>query len=258
MAIDWSRFTGAKNAQEARVQMVEMIRSDNYGKGEDEWCLTELINERSSESGMAIRYIEGVDPSGKVKEQGAMMTEGGLPFTIKLRVLSRQACFEAADGKGINTWDTTDTDDVNWNNEHCPQVGDKPVNGDVVWVKGNALTHDPATGKPLIKRYKLALKARAEAKLGRTIKPQTATHYHSKYTVDADGCITVPYLKAVQLLSLKGRGLVLPQFSEGAGRLKDKKVRQITNWLFEEVCYGDAPPGGAVGTTKAEKKPIAN
>jgi len=235
MAIDWSKFTGAKNAQEARVQMVEIIRPDNYGKGAEEWCLTELINERSSESGMALRYVEGVDPAGKKVGQGAMKTDAGLEFVVKLRVLSRQACFEAADGKGINTWDTTDVDDVNWNDEYCPQIGDKPVEGDVVWVEGNALTHDPHTGKPLIKRYKLALKARVEAKLGRTIKPSIATHHHSKYTVDAGGCITVPYLIAVQLLSLKGRGLVLPQFSEGAGRLKDKKVRQITNWLFEEA-----------------------
>jgi len=235
MAIDWSKFTGAKNAQEARGKMIELIRPDNYGKADGRWSLTELINERSAESQMAIRYVEGVDPAGKKADGGAMKTADGLEFTVKLRVLSRQACFEDKDGRGINTWDTTDTEPENWNNEWCPQVGDKPQTGDVVWVKGNQLTHDPATGKQLVKRYRLALKARVEAQLGRTIKPDVATHYHSKFTVDADGCITVPYLIAVQLLSRKGRGLVLPQFTEGAGRLKDKKVRQITNWLFEEV-----------------------
>ena len=235
MSIDWTKFTGARNAQEARVKMVEMIRPDNYGKGDGQWCLTELINERSSEAEMAIRHIEGVGTDGKKAQSGAMKTPSGLEFTVKLRVLSRQACFETVDGKGINSWDTTDTEDENWNNELCPLAIDKPVKGDVVWVKGNALTHDPQTGKPLIKRYKLALKARVEAQLGRTIKPHIATHYHEKYTVDANSCITVPYLTAVQLLKSKGRGLVLPQFTEGAGRVKDKKVRQITNWLFEEV-----------------------
>jgi len=34
MSIDWTKFTGARNAQEARVKMVEMIRPDNYGKGD--------------------------------------------------------------------------------------------------------------------------------------------------------------------------------------------------------------------------------
>ncbi len=39
----------------------------------------------------------------------------------------------------------------------------------------------------------------------------------------------------MQLLTTKGRGLVLPRFSSGTAKSKDAKIRQITNWLFEEA-----------------------
>ncbi len=244
MAIDWGQFKNAESGAPAAALLIENFRPDNYGKGDGEWCLTEILNARSGAASSAIRYIEGVDSAGKpIKgRRGALRMDDGRELVIKLRVLSRQACTEDSDGKGINTWDTTETDAENYNNEFCPEVGDKPLTGDVVWVKGDARTHDPVTGEPLTKRFRLALVARMEAKLGRKIKPALATHYQDKYTVDKDGCIVVPYVTALQLLSLKGRGLVLPQFKGGAKRGDKVKSRRITNWLFEEVCKGDEKP----------------
>ncbi len=241
MSIDWGRFRTAKNTQEISKMLLTAIRPDNYGKGDGEWCRTELINERSAAAAIARRYVEGVKNDGSISESGPMRSKDGLEFTVRLKVLSRQACTEDADGHGINTWDTTEVEKENFNREWCPQVDDKPLQGDKVWVKGNAYTHDPETGEPLTKKFRLALKARVEARMGRAIKPALATHRHSKYPVDADGCITVPYITAVQLLSLKGRGLVLPQFKSGASRGNDKETRQITNWLFEESCDEPQP-----------------
>ena len=79
----------------------------------------------------------------------------------------------------------------------------------------------------------MAMKARLEAELGRQIKPELAWHYYTKAPVDKDGCITVEFKHALQLLKTKGKRLVLPQFK--AGRRIAEGTRQITNWRFEEV-----------------------
>jgi len=237
MSIEWGQFREISDGKRLKALLRETITPDNYGNGAGQWSLTELINERSGPAMAARRIIEGVGDDGKREGRGPMRGPGGTELAIKLRVLSRQACTEAVDGKGVNWWDTTETEPENYNDEYCPAPDDKPLEGDVVWVKGNALEFDPATGERLIKKYRLALKSRMEAKLGRQIKPQLATHYHDKFTVGADGCITVPYLIAVQVLTQKGKHLVLPRFKNGAGGKpgQTKKERMITNWLFEEA-----------------------
>jgi hypothetical protein len=235
MAIDWTRFTGMRERTAIDATLAELITADNYGNGDGQWSLTELINERSAHAIGARRLIEGVGDDGQKTDAGPIRAANGLELAIRLRVLSRQACFEDKDGHGINTWDPTELDAENYNNEYCPKDHEGPDEGDMVWVKGNALRTDPVTKQPLIKKYRMALKARMEAKIGRTVKAQMATHHHDKFKVGADGCINVPYLIAVQLLTTKGRGLVLPRFSSGTAKSKDAKIRQITNWLFEEA-----------------------
>ncbi len=229
MPLNWSDFINLRNRNEIHRALMPVVTAANYGRAPGQWTLTELISERTNVANCARRLVEGVGLDGKPEKAGP------IPIMIKLRVLSRQACMTAADGEAINTWDTTCTDKVNYNGELCPTVAEKPQAGDVVWVKGDAHTHDPVTGERLTRARRQAMVARKEAELGREIKPNVATHYWTEYPVDADGCITVSYLHACQLLTTKGKRLVLPQHTTSNRANRDKNIRMITNWLFEEV-----------------------
>lgn len=233
MAFDWVKIRGLKNKQEIEAYLRANISGSNYGIGEDCWTLTELINERSNVAESACRIIAGVDMYGREVGAGSVKDEDGRTLRYKLRVVSRQACTETKDGRGINNWDPTDCELENDNNEICPNPEDLPEEGDRVWIKGDPITHDPISGERLIKKYKMAMKSRMEAELGRQIKPELALYNYTKVSVDKDGCITVGFNHAMQLLTTKGKRLVLPQFS--SGRRRPENTRQITNWHFEEV-----------------------
>jgi hypothetical protein len=117
----------------------------------------------------------------------------------------------------------------------------------VVKVKGNFRWHDPVTGDLLLASARMALQSRVEGELGRSIKPHDATYHWTEYTVDKDGCITVPFMHALQLLQKRGKRVVNPQFRRGdpPDQTGTKpRARQITNWHFEEVLP-DRPDKGA-------------
>lgn len=242
MSINWVELRGLRNKQEIEARLRQIIRGDNYGIGKDCWTLTEIINERSNMAETARRIIAGVDMSGREVGAGGVKDLDGLPLRYKLRVTSRQACTDAADGKGINNWDSTESRPENDNDEYCPKPQDPPKKGDRVWIKGDPILDDPITGERMVKKYKMAMKARMEAELGRQIKPELAHYNYTKVPVDETGCIRVGFNHAMQLLTTKGKRLVLPQFA--SGRRTSSEERQITNWHFEEV-----PPN------KEEKKP---
>jgi hypothetical protein len=233
MPIDWTKVRGLKNKQEIEAYLGANIKASNYGIGKDCWTLTEIISERSDVAESALRIISGVDIYGKEVGAGSVKDENGLPLRYKLRVLTRQACADTKDGKGINNWNSTESKPENDNNELCPGPQDPPVEGDRVWIKGDPITHDPITGERLVKRIKLAMKARLEAELGRQVKSELAYFYYNKVAVDKDGCISVDLKNAMQLLTTKGKRLVLPQFA--SGRRVPENTRQITNWRCEEV-----------------------
>ena len=231
--IRWTELNGLRNAQEIMQQLTKLITPDNYGTGENQWTLTELINERSSYALTARRMIEGVDSAGNSDGAGEMQGADGSPLRFKLQVLTRQACMIAADGTPINMWDTTLTED---DDELAPSAKDKPKTGDEVWIKLNMIIKDPITGKLMTKAERQAMVARKEAELGRPIKPQIALHHWRKAKVDKDLCITVGYLDALQLLSNKGLRITYPQHTtRGRGKPGEKRTRQITNWHFKEV-----------------------
>jgi hypothetical protein len=252
MALDWSALAGMKNRQHVYKRIKELITAETYGDGPDQWTVTELINENSNASSAARRAIEGVDDKGNVAGRGHMPGLDGAPFRVKLRVLSRQACYRDADGRPINYWDVTDDGEYSDGGEHCPSATDKPLPGDEVWVKGNPITHHPDEGHRLLKKDRMALHRREEARLGHECKPDIALFYWDKYPVDEDGCINATYLHAVQLLTTKGKRIVMPEFTTGARRKKDPMTKRlITNWQFEEVppSTGNkpAPKRGAKG-----------
>lgn len=248
MSIDWVALKGLANKQAIEAQLRKIILGTNYGTGPGCWTLTEIINERSSMAESAAIIIAGRGLDGRPSSNGPLRDGSGLPLRFKLRVLSRQACTEAADGKGINNWNSTEAGPENNNNEYCPGPDDPPKPGDMIWIKGDPFIKDPDTGEWLTKRYKMALKARMEADLNREIKPELAHYYYTKVPVGDDGCITVEFDHAMQLLRRKGKRLVLPQFS--SGRKIPEKGRRITNWHFEEV-----PPDRLEKTIKQPSNP---
>jgi hypothetical protein len=233
MSINWAELRGLNNKQEIEARLRQIIRGDNYGIGKDCWTLTEIINERSNMAESARRIIAGIDMSGREVGAGGVKDNEGQPLRYTLRVVSRQACTDAKDGKGINNWNPVESKPENDNNEYCPNPEEPPKEGDRVWIKGDPITDDPITGLRLVKKYKLAMKARMEAELGRQIKPELAHYNYTKVPVDKKGCIRVSFNHAMQLLTNKGKRLVLPQFS--SGNRKSDKERRITNWHFEEV-----------------------
>ena len=155
MSIDWLALRGLKNKQEIEARLRQIVTGDTYGNGEGCWTLTEIINERSNMAESARLIIAGVDMHGRPVGGGGAKDETGQPLRYKLRVVSRQACTEAADGKGINNWNPLESKEENDNNEYCPSPDEPPKEGDVVWIKGDPITEDPVSGERLVKKYKM-------------------------------------------------------------------------------------------------------
>jgi hypothetical protein len=240
MALDWAAIAHGGNKQTITAKLRKVLTGANYGNKPGQWTLTEMFTERSGPAETARQILLGIDDLGKSDGLGGVTdAETGQPLLIKLRVLTRQACKRAADGRGINDWDPTQTDAINANGEYCPAIEELPQPGDEVWIKGNALTECPVTGERMIRKHRLAARARLEAELGRQVKADLATYQWTRAKVDANGCITVGLEKAMQLISRHGKRVNMPQFS--SGRMQEKNQRRITNWLFEE-CFDSGAP----------------
>jgi len=105
----------------------------------------------------------------------------------------------------------------------------------MVWVKGDHYTHDDE-GKRHTRKTKMALRARYEAEHGYAVKSDVACCRWTEYEVDKDGCITVTFPHALQLLNNRGKRIVVPEHTESKRGRKPKEGRRlITNWHFEEV-----------------------
>ncbi len=234
--IEWGKLEGIESKNLVEKNLRRLITAETYGGGQGEWSVTELMQERSNQARAASRIIQGIGLDGRPTDWPPVSAVGGGPLLIKLRVLTRQACMMTVDGKPINMWDTTETTEINYNGELCPNEKDKPVEGDQVWVKGQRMTRDGETGKQLKKEVRLAILARYEAEHGYTVKPEVAFCHWHKYTVNKDGCIFVTYNHAMQLLSTRGKRIVFPQWTESRRGKKPREGRRlITNWHFEEV-----------------------
>jgi len=233
--MDWTKIKGLQNQQAIEQYLRQLISHETYGRGDDNWNLTELYNERSCYAQSAIRILAGKGENGVDTGRGTVHGPDGQPMRFKLRVLSRQACKETADGDGIN-WYDPQVSGTNDNEEVCPAHDEPPQPGDKVWIKGNAILYTDA-GERVTKRHRMAMKARLESQLGREVKPELATYTWFKIPVDEDGCITVTFDQACQLLSTRGKRVASPRFASGKKSKDDE--RRITNWLFEEVIPGD-------------------
>lgn len=238
MSIPWGMIKEKKAAPARQAVIKSLFTSDRYGKGKDSWSLTELATARTSESALVLRMLEGAGLDGRRDPDNALKDSTGREFVFRLRVLTRQACSLTKDGWAINQRSASVVEDDPDERMHAATADEKPQPGDIVKVKGNFRWHDPETGDLLLSSARMALQSRVEGELGRSIKPHDATYHWTDYTVDKDGCITVPFLHALQLLLKRGKRVVNPQFRRGdpPDQTGTKpRARKITNWHFEEV-----------------------
>lgn len=193
----WNSIPGGN---ETRLALEKEIRSDNYGFGPGQWNLTGLLNPKAPDTRkrlFALQIVNGDTPSGGKVEQ--LVDDEGQPLKFKLKVLTRQACY-IPDDIGIRT---------------IPAYDEKPKKGDVVLIKRDIKTRN---GKPLTPNERDFLEANGEF-----------SHDMTRAVVDSDGCITVSFNSAVQLLQQWGERISSPsQFDRGS------KMR-ILNWRFAEV-----------------------
>jgi hypothetical protein len=196
----------------------------NYMSGDgDSWTLTEVLQGIDIPSQLALCALAGVKANGERLEEKAC--EG---MRYKLKVLTRQACSRDKDGRAINGFDIMPSDGTEIGGPPIrPEWKEQPEAGDVVRVKGNMLEEDPESGAPMNYLVKRNMIAR-----GREI------YKYKEYSVDEDGCISVPLEHAAQLLQQNGESIAFPKWKRlnrktSDGRYDDQ--RQIYNWHFKEV-----------------------
>ena len=215
MAIKWHELKEDLVKHKIYREMQGVITPQNYGNGEGQWSLSDLIHSSDNRKTIAYWILDGVNSKG---ERGPGIRPLNIEFRFK--VLSRQACCRDRNGNAIwfkeeSKLESGSPDDI------VAEVNDKPLPGDVVEVKGEAEEFDE-NGKEIDSRV-----LRRWAYQGR--RPEI---YH-EFIVDDDGCISVPYPYALTMLTKHGKKITYPRFRKRARN--DKTQRQITNWFFEEV-----------------------
>lgn len=218
--IDWNSIDQT-TVQRAYYSMAEIIKPDNYGTGDKQWTLTELVQTEDARRYHAYKILDGVDAKC-VRHYGMepLRNADGTAFLFRFKVTTRQACCRTADGQRIfqsrQAFEDAGDEGV------LPEHTDAPQAGDVVEWKGLFRTYDTEKGR------KVDGKVLKEWAM-RGIRPEIFV----EFIVDKDGCISVPYPYALSMLVKRGKSLAYPRFSK---RNRGKKGgRRLTNWWFEEV-----------------------
>ena len=204
--LNWTDVAELKRRAKCYEDCIRFFSAENYP---EKWNITKLLDDDDARDPLAMRVLEGRDLDGQLHPGMAVGA------AVRLRVLTRQACVEDAKGSKIffRSGALRAQNDVLADHDTAPQKGD------VVEVKGERYTRDPETGQPLD-----APRLRAWAASGK--RP---CRYH-RFIVDAQGCVTVPPLIALSLLSKAGKRAGVPHWARSS-----EGKRKITNWQFEEV-----------------------
>jgi hypothetical protein len=221
MLFDWDTLPSEAHSQKLREKFEDLITTENYGFGPDSWNISMLMQGPAGKKIRAFQVISGDRLDGYKRPERALKKEG-VPLRFRLQVLTRQACCRSADGKEIVTADEQyiyDRDQkilVNFN--------DKPEPGDIVERKADV--RDPRGSPHLSASHITDWQARGER-----------MHYYEEYTVDKDGCISVPFSHAHPMLIINGfRVSGVRQFQRtDTPKPGEKPARRITNWHFKEV-----------------------
>jgi hypothetical protein len=220
--MDFIQLNKINEANRMQVEVGKLLTPDSYKAGK--WTLSEIITEDSIPGMYCLLALTGTKPDGKPLTGGPRCPN----MFYKLKVLTRQACCRDKDGKTINGWDILPYDETNPEGQGIrPEWEEQPEEGDVVMVKGNMRTEDPDTLAQIGARGRAALSRR-------DIDP----YFKFEYEVDSDGCISVPFEHAAQLLNKNGIRMNAPKFKKLNKVRPDgtyKGQRTITNWHFQEV-----------------------
>lgn len=218
--MNFQKIDAAGNLNARLDEIEKHIVDDNYngssrgdGKG---WSLTDIIQQFKSTGSapLASCAVGGVTTSGQVVTPISMM----YTLMVKLKVLSRQACYKNKDGEAL-TNDPTSKKQI--------RFADQAQKGDVVRIDRGPALVNKRDGKALSvyeRNYK--------------VNNGEALQDFTYATVDDDGCITVTAGDAMTLLKNKGKRIVFPEHGIAHSSIKDTDegaARRITNWFFEEV-----------------------
>lgn len=198
-------------------------RENYFGTGERGWTVTEMLIGIDQVTIAVLNALCGTMVTGEKKGAGSRP-----PIrTIKLKVLTRQACSCDAQGNIINGT-LTGCDRFA---KDAPSIDTPPIPGDIIVVKGDLRTKEDI-GEDPTPRALANFEQRHQHEKFR-FRSALRNNY-DEYEVDADGCITVEPAHAIQLLRRNGEELVFPKFKrEALGDTRPQRV--ISNWFFREV-----------------------
>ena len=225
--MDYRNYPNTGSSTDFRNAVKKDLIIDNYDPdarpGDKGWSLSEFVENDDRVALTAITLLHGRHTSGRALLDGEGIDQMNEKRNYRLQVLTRQACYADKDGNVFAS---------NPIEPGCPDYNEKPVAGDVVKVKGNMYSEDPATGRKLSRPGVRNDMQRRGKDL----------YSHRMYKVDGDGCITLEAQHAFQLLKQSGFRLVPVEFRKLNSNIRteaggiDKKQRKITNWRFREVA----------------------
>jgi len=234
--MNFKEIDSINDMDEKRKAVNTSIKKANYkgdalSSGEPgKWSISDIVHQFDDSAGatMAAMHVHGKTSRGKYKGQSILNQ-----IAVKLKVLTRQACYADKDGFRISKDPTTD---------EFVLFNELPVDGDVVRVEHGQKVLDPDTEKEYTLKELNYMKMSGQP-----------TYEYTDYVVEG-GYVVVNGEHAHQMLLTKGKRLVVPEYERAHSVFqkepsKGKKMR-ITNWLFEEVA--DVVPA----KPKRTRKPV--
>lgn len=217
--INWKEAPSTTARDMVRTYFESTITPDKYGFSDGQWNLTDIITSPNPYLKEIVESLFlGTDARGRIDPQLRPIDDSGLPYTFRLRVLTRQACERDADGKELTPVESR----AQQESLELVSHNDKPKEGDAVRWKGDMRRSpiEPHLSTTTLEYWRV----RGEL-----------PHYYYEYKIDKDGCILVPFAQARAMLAKKGERLVFPDHTRMEDGSKDKAARKISNWWFKEV-----------------------
>lgn len=211
--IDWAQIPSGVFKTKAYQKLFPLMQDEHYPEN---WTLTGLILDDDTRKYICYSILEGKNT------KGIMYPENVSTLKFRLEVLTRQACVSDKDGNKI--WLSDEARDFYGDKKDIvPDYSEAPEPGDIVECKGRRKEQDE-NGREV--------DASITKKWARNGIRECE---YFKYKVDEDGCISVPFIQALTMLTKHGKRIAQPQFKKMNRMKKASEQRRLTNWWFEEV-----------------------